>query len=419
VVNARNPVFSRIELARPSPATLDDDGRLEVHEILGLTIRSPLVFLSGCETGANRGWSDDPVRGTGDLTLAQAVLAAGAPNVITTLWRIDDAGAAEFAARFYRRLQASTVASALAEAQREMAADPRYASPYYWAGYTLSGTGDFVRNRVAVIRISVESRWWPSDPLEELAVNFARTRLQTRHIGLCAALALSSRVFVRSRGPVPRIDGASLARVPLARCLGHEPERRARRRQPSQVTITGSGFVSGAQAAWSEWRRRPEDPRRFLRGSCSSTQLTATIDIAPDATIDLYDVSVTNPDKKKGIGYLMFEVTQATAIAGTEVAYGATDAGRLTAEWVRRGVLLSARQPASIRSAAPGVDSTSARDGRTIVGGTTINATNDSAYVYAFDGSTWSRTDLPKEAGYPMARARSVASDATDGRRES
>ena len=142
VVNARNPVFSRIELARPSPATLDDDGRLEVHEILGLTIRSPLVFLSGCETGANRGWSDDPVRGTGDLTLAQAVLAAGAPNVITTLWRIDDAGAAEFAARFYRRLQASTVASALAEAQREMAADPRYASPYYWAGYTLSGTGD-------------------------------------------------------------------------------------------------------------------------------------------------------------------------------------------------------------------------------------------------------------------------------------
>jgi CHAT domain-containing protein len=142
VVNARNPVFSRIELVRPPLATLDDDGRLEVHEILGLTIRSPLVFLSGCETGANRGWSDDPVRGTGDLTLAQAVLAAGAPNVITTLWRIDDAGAADFAARFYRRLATGSVSTALAGAQRDMAADPRYASPYYWAGYTLSGTGD-------------------------------------------------------------------------------------------------------------------------------------------------------------------------------------------------------------------------------------------------------------------------------------
>jgi CHAT domain-containing protein len=143
VLNVRNPSFSRLELARPNDATVnDDDGRLEVHEILGLSIRSPLVFLSGCETGANLGWGDDPVRGTGDLTLAQAVLAAGAPNVVMTLWRIDDAGAAEFAGRFYRRLHSTTVAGALADAQRQMANDRRYASPYYWAGYTLSGSGE-------------------------------------------------------------------------------------------------------------------------------------------------------------------------------------------------------------------------------------------------------------------------------------
>ena len=140
--NARNPMFSRLEVARPAVYTADNDGRLEVHEILGLTIRSPLVFLSGCETGAGQEWGDDPVHGTGDLTLAQAVLAAGAPNVIMTLWRIDDAGAAEFAGRFYRRLQSSSVAAALASAQRETAADSRYASPYYWAGYTLSGNGE-------------------------------------------------------------------------------------------------------------------------------------------------------------------------------------------------------------------------------------------------------------------------------------
>ena len=140
--NARNPMFSRLEVARPGVSTADNDGRLEVHEILGLTIRSPLVFLSGCETGAGQEWGDDPVHGTGDLTLAQAVLAAGAPNVIMTLWRIDDAGAAEFAGRFYRRLQSSSVAAALASAQRETAADSRYGSPYYWAGYTLSGNGE-------------------------------------------------------------------------------------------------------------------------------------------------------------------------------------------------------------------------------------------------------------------------------------
>jgi CHAT domain-containing protein len=141
VLNVRSPLFSRIELARPRAPRPDDDGRLEAHELLGLTIRSGLVFFSGCETGAGQEWTDEPVRGTGDLTLAQAVLSAGAANVIMTLWRIDDAGAAEFAGQFYRNLRRMPLAEALAGAQRSMASDVRYRSPYYWAGYVLSGEG--------------------------------------------------------------------------------------------------------------------------------------------------------------------------------------------------------------------------------------------------------------------------------------
>jgi len=141
ILNVRHPMFSRIELARPAKVRTDDDGRLEVHEVLGLTIRSPLVFFSGCETGAGLEWTAELVRGTGDLTLAQAVLSAGAADVIMTLWRIDDVGAAEFAAAFYRGFRSMPVADALASAQRQMANDARYASPYYWAGYTLSGDG--------------------------------------------------------------------------------------------------------------------------------------------------------------------------------------------------------------------------------------------------------------------------------------
>jgi len=143
-LNVRNPMFSRIELSAPSrPAGPANDGRLEVHELLGITIRSPLVFLSGCETGAGQAWSDDPVRGTADLTLAQAALSAGAGNVVSTLWRIQDEGAARFAGRFYMHLREASVSAALALAQREMIADPAYASPYYWAGYVLSGEGRF------------------------------------------------------------------------------------------------------------------------------------------------------------------------------------------------------------------------------------------------------------------------------------
>ena len=141
VLNLRNPMFSRVELARPTAVSGDDDGRLEVHELLGIGVRSSLVFLSGCETGAGQDWSDDPVRGGAELTLAQAFLSAGAENVVVTLWRIDDAGAAAFAGRFYRALSHNTLAQAIASAQRSMLSDPRYASPYYWAGYILSGTG--------------------------------------------------------------------------------------------------------------------------------------------------------------------------------------------------------------------------------------------------------------------------------------
>jgi CHAT domain-containing protein len=140
VLNARNPMFSRVELARGSSAS-DNDGRLEVHEIVGLAIRSPLVFFSGCETGATHDWATDPVLGTAAQTLAQATVAAGAAEVISTLWRINDAGAGAFAEHFYRRLPEVGVAQAFAGAQRAVAQDVRFGSPYYWAGYTLTGAG--------------------------------------------------------------------------------------------------------------------------------------------------------------------------------------------------------------------------------------------------------------------------------------
>lgn len=157
VLNVRSPLFSRIELAVPRTPRPDDDGLLEVHEVLGLSIRAALVFLSGCETGATREWIDDPVRGTGDLSLAQAVLSAGASNVITTLWRVDDAGAGEFAGQFYRALRHRTLAEAMAAAQRSVAGDSRYRSPYYWAGYVLSGEGSSGPAAQAAGRASVPS----------------------------------------------------------------------------------------------------------------------------------------------------------------------------------------------------------------------------------------------------------------------
>jgi CHAT domain-containing protein/tetratricopeptide (TPR) repeat protein len=144
VMNTRNPMFSRISLARGGDAAADD-GRLEVHELLGLRVRAPLVFLSGCETGAGGAWSTGFVRGDDYATLAQALLFAGARNVLATLWPIADRGAAVLAERFYSHLRAMPPAEALAAAQRDVMAHPEFGRPFHWAAYLLSGEGSVER----------------------------------------------------------------------------------------------------------------------------------------------------------------------------------------------------------------------------------------------------------------------------------
>ena len=147
VLNPQNPMFSRIEMAGELSDRSNNDGRLEVHEVFDLSIRSPLVFLSGCETGLGTAGFTEFARGDDYATLARAFLFAGARNVIATLWRIEDEGAAEFARRFYEALETVEPAEALARAQRGMMSHAHYSKPYYWAGYGLSGAGLLARGR--------------------------------------------------------------------------------------------------------------------------------------------------------------------------------------------------------------------------------------------------------------------------------
>jgi CHAT domain-containing protein/tetratricopeptide (TPR) repeat protein len=147
VLNVENPLFSRIDLAPPTTrggSGTAEDGRLDLHELLSLSIRSPLVFLSGCETGLGAAWATDFARGEDYATLGQAFLSAGARDVVATLWRIDDEGAAAFAERFYERLRELPPPEALASAQRDMRRDPRFREAYYWAAYEVTGSGDQV-----------------------------------------------------------------------------------------------------------------------------------------------------------------------------------------------------------------------------------------------------------------------------------
>jgi CHAT domain-containing protein/tetratricopeptide (TPR) repeat protein len=137
VYNAQDPLFSRMTVGPVHQNGTIDDGRLEIHEILELRTRSPLVFLSGCETGLGVG-SGPFAQSIDQGSLAQAFLVAGAGSVVATLWRVDDFDAVSVATRFYEQL--GTGASpeyALAQAQRN-AIHTRTAN-LTWGAYAVSG----------------------------------------------------------------------------------------------------------------------------------------------------------------------------------------------------------------------------------------------------------------------------------------
>ena len=62
-------------------------------------------------------------------------------RVVASLWAVDDSATAELMTRFYRGLLRDhlTPAAALRVAQRELAGQPRWAAPYFWAGFVLQG----------------------------------------------------------------------------------------------------------------------------------------------------------------------------------------------------------------------------------------------------------------------------------------
>jgi CHAT domain-containing protein/Tfp pilus assembly protein PilF len=131
-----NPLLSGVEL-EPDRR---EDGRLEVHEILGLRLNADLVVLSACDTALGSGYFSELPAGDDIVGLTRAFLFAGSPSVIASLWAVNDQSTARLMAAFYRRLSAAGKAEALAEAQRELiAGGGRYAHPYFWAPFVLVG----------------------------------------------------------------------------------------------------------------------------------------------------------------------------------------------------------------------------------------------------------------------------------------
>jgi len=134
--NKNNPLLSGVEL-EPDSA---EDGRLEVHEILGLRLNAHLVTLSACETALGGGYFAEVPAGDDLVGLTRAFLYAGSPSVLASLWEVSDRSTLHLMRGFYERLGPSDKAGALAQAQRAMLRrGGREAHPYYWGAFILVG----------------------------------------------------------------------------------------------------------------------------------------------------------------------------------------------------------------------------------------------------------------------------------------
>jgi CHAT domain-containing protein/tetratricopeptide (TPR) repeat protein len=135
VTDEANPDRSGVLLA---PGAANQDGLLQIREIVDLDLDGRVVVLSACSsnTGAL-------LRGEGVMSLARAFFQAGAHTVVASLWRLRDDEAADLFDRFYRHLgKGLSVAAALQAAQREMSTAGAPAAA--WAGLVVLGDGGLV-----------------------------------------------------------------------------------------------------------------------------------------------------------------------------------------------------------------------------------------------------------------------------------
>jgi hypothetical protein len=216
----------------------------------------------------------------------------------------------------------------------------------------------------------------------------------------------------------PLADGASTMAPRYARSIAgptvtaSNPSHGKEGEVSKQVTITGSGFAPDAQAAWE--RNGVIDPKISVTTTyVSSKQIVATITIAADADLGLYDISVTNPtERKKGIGYALFEVTTATPLDGTEFAYDVNSNGEITGRAGVPGAFYFSPVSGLDTLGSPGRTFAISEDGLTVGGGITNNALNSAAYVWTNTGGVWQRTNLPKNPASCIAAVSALASDA-------
>ncbi len=131
-IDTETPDFSSI-LLRPDD---QENGCLNMYEIFELDFNADLVTLAACQTGLGK-----LVRGEGMVGFTRALMYAGTPSVILSLWEVADESTNQLFLDYYSKLakDGSDKYAPLRSAQLKMIESGEYANPYYWAPFVFIG----------------------------------------------------------------------------------------------------------------------------------------------------------------------------------------------------------------------------------------------------------------------------------------
>ena len=135
VLDAQRPELSGLVLSLIDRDRQPITGFVSLADIYKLHAPE-LVVLSACYTALGK--KQD---GEGLVGVTRGFMYAGASGVVASLWQVDDSATAELMKYFYANMlqQGMGPAAALRDAQNKIRSQPKWSSPYYWAGFTFQG----------------------------------------------------------------------------------------------------------------------------------------------------------------------------------------------------------------------------------------------------------------------------------------
>jgi CHAT domain-containing protein len=131
-----NDDFQSLVLSQLPLEKSKEDGYFTLNEIMNRDYNAKLVVLSACQTGSGKMYKGEGVTG-----LTRAVMYAGTPAVIASLWKVDDIATKELMIRFYKNMLEKNLdkVEALRQAKLELLKSPKYSSPLFWSAFVLYG----------------------------------------------------------------------------------------------------------------------------------------------------------------------------------------------------------------------------------------------------------------------------------------